>query len=82
MRNENRKRSCVAIIGTMTQTMRAQSVLQAALIRTRLIKADASKSGGGCAYALSYPCELGDRLNMILYREGILPISFYDEAAP
>lgn len=77
MRNNDQKGVCVAVIGSMTQAMRAQSILSAASIRTRLIKADSAKTGGGCAYALSYACEQDDNVRGVLYNAGIRPHSFY-----
>ena len=47
---------CVAVIGSMTQAMRAQSVLASSAIRTEVIKADSSQTRRGCAYALSFSC--------------------------
>ena len=77
MRNNDQREECVAVIGSLTQTMRAQSVLSSASVRTRLIKADSAKTGKGCAYALSYSCAYEDRLRSVLYNAGIRPQYFY-----
>ena len=71
------KEECVAVIGSMTQAMRAQGVLSRAAIRTEVIKADSSKLGRGCAYALSYPCMQRENLKRVLRDSGIRVRSFY-----
>jgi hypothetical protein len=77
MRNDFKFGECVAVIGSMTQAMRAQSILASAAIRTNVIKADSSKTGGGCAYALSYSCEQEDNVRSVLFNAGIRPQGFY-----
>ena len=77
MRNDFKLGECVAVIGSMTQAMRAQSVLASAAIRSNVIKADSSKTGRGCAYALSYSCEQDDNVRVVLYQSGIRPRDFY-----
>ena len=77
MRNENETGECVAVIGSMTRAMRAQSVLAAAAIRTRVIKADPMQNGRGCAYALSYTCHQSGNVKRVLADAGIRPRGFY-----
>ena len=77
MRNEINETECVAVIGSMTQAMRAQNVLAAAAIRTEVIKADSSKTGRGCAYGVSYSCLQDGNVRGVLQNAGIRPRSFY-----
>jgi len=70
MRNNQETGECIAIIGSMTRVMRAQSVLAAAAIRVQIVKADSGHGGGGCAYALSYPCAQTGNVKRILSDEG------------
>ena len=77
MRNDFKSGECVAVIGSMTQAMRAQSILASAAIRANIVKADSSKTGSGCAYALSYSCEQDDNVRGVLYNAGIRPRNFY-----
>ena len=77
MRNDFKSGECVAVIGSMTQAMRAQSILASAAIRASIVKADSSKTGSGCAYALSYSCEQDDNVRGVLYNAGIRPRNFY-----
>lgn len=62
---------CTAVIGSVTQTMRAQRVLANAAIPTEVIKADSAVTGRGCAYALSYSCVQDGNVRTILHRAGI-----------
>ena len=71
MRNKSEKSECIAVIGSMTQTMNAQNVLARAAIRTEVVKADSVNSGRGCAYALSYDCAQDANLKRVLQLGGI-----------
>ena len=77
MRNYTDDQECVAVIGSMTQAMRAQNVLASAAIRAEVIKADSSKTGRGCAYAVSYSCMQDGNVRSVLNRSGIRVRSFY-----
>ena len=77
MRNYTDDQECVAVIGSMTQAMRAQNVLASAAIRAEVIKADSSKTGRGCAYAVSYSCMQDGNVRSVLNRAGIRVRSFY-----
>lgn len=81
MRNDFKFGECVAVIGSMTQSMRAQSILASAAIRSSVVKADSSRIGGGCAYALSYSCEQDDNVRSVLFNAGIRPLGFYGGGA-
>ena len=71
MRNNIANGGCVAVIGSMTRTMRAQSVLKAAGIRAQIINADFLQSKNGCAYALSYSCAQSPNVRKLLVDKGI-----------
>ena len=73
MRNDSQRKEkeCIAIIGSVTQAMHAQRVLNAASIRTELVKADSSVTGRGCAYALLYPCIMEDAVLRTLQQDSI-----------
>ncbi len=71
MRNNSERSACVCVIGSMTQAMRAQSVLAAAAIRAEVVKADSTQTGRGCAYALSFPCIWENDVKRILRDAGI-----------
>ena len=79
MRNNSERGACVCVIGSMTQTMRAQSVLASAAIRAEVVGADSSKNGRGCAYALSYPCIWENDVKRILRDAGIRVRARYEE---
>lgn len=71
MRNYQRESECVALIGSMTQALRAQRLLASAAIRSDVIKADGVRGRRGCAYALSYPCYQNNNVIQLLRAEGI-----------
>ena len=69
---------CIAVIGSMTQAMRAQRALANAAARAEVIKADSAITGRGCAYAISYSCLQAEHVKMILKTAGIRVRSYYD----
>ncbi len=77
MRNQQQNQECIAVIGSMTQAMHAQNVLASAAIRVQVIKADSSKTGRGCAYAISYPCVQDGNVRSVLQKMGVTVRSFY-----
>ena len=78
MSENERRYECVAVIGSMTQAMRAQKVLSGAAVRAEVIKVDSALTGKGCAYAVSYSCLQADHVKMILKNAGIRVRSYYD----
>lgn len=78
MPENERRYECVAIIGSMTQAMRAQKILSNAAVRTEVIKIDSALTGKGCAYAVSYSCLQADHVKMILKNAGIRVRRYYD----
>jgi hypothetical protein len=72
---------CLAVMGSMTQAMRAQKVLAGAAVRAEIVKADSAHTRRGCAYALSYPCSQENNVRTILSSAGIRVRSYYQEEA-
>lgn len=62
---------CTAVIGSMTQAMKAQSVLSEAAIRTTLTKISSSKTHNGCAYGVDFPCTQSGNVRVILTNAGV-----------
>lgn len=74
MRRNDMNRSsglCTAVIGSMTQAMKAQTTLSEAAIRATLTKISSSRTMGGCAYGVDFPCTQSGNVRMILERSGI-----------
>ena len=63
--------SCTAVIGSMTGAMRAQSILAEAAIRAVVVKVSSSKSTGGCAYGVDFPCTQMSNAKAILSHAGV-----------
>ena len=63
--------TCTAIMGPMTQAMKAQAVLGEAAIRTSIIKISSSTGHNGCAYGVEYPCTQQQNVRMILNQASI-----------
>ena len=72
MQTEYGKRACVAVIGSMTQAMRAQKALERASIPARVEKADSSATRRGCAYGVTYDCSWEGAVREVLRRSGIV----------
>ena len=70
---------CLAVMGSMTQVLRAQKVLADAAVRAEVVKADSAHTRRGCAYALSYPCSQENNVRTILSSAGIRVRDFYRE---
>ena len=81
MQNNFYSYGCLAVIGSVTQTLRAQKVLLGAAIRAEVVKADSAHTRRGCAYALSYPCSQENNVRTILSGAGIRVRDFYREDA-
>ena len=81
MQNDFYSFGCLAVMGSMTQALRAQKVLAGAAVRTEVVKADSEHTRRGCAYALSYPCSQEGNVRTILSSEGIRVRDFYREGA-
>ena len=72
---------CLAVMGSMTQAMRAQKMLAGAAVRADVVKADSAHTRRGCAYALSYPCAQENNVRTILAGAGIRVRDYYREDA-
>lgn len=59
-------KECVAEIGSMTQTMRAQKLLSQSAIPTTVVKSSASDGSTGCAYGLLFFCEHKENVENLL----------------
>ena len=62
---------CIAVIGSVTRAMRAQSVLRAAGVGCVVVKAESGKLEQGCVYGVSCSCRLRGQIEGILKSVGI-----------
>lgn len=62
---------CTAVIGSMTQAMRAQSLLAEASIRAAIVKVSSAKTTGGCAYGVDFPCTQSANVRTVLEQAGV-----------
>ena len=67
---KDQQSGCIAVIGSVTQAMRAQKELANQAIPTNLVKTSGS-GFRGCSYALSYSCSQDANVEMILARAKI-----------
>ncbi len=81
MQNDFYSFGCLAVMGSMTQVLRAQKVLSDAAVRAEVVKADSAYTRRGCAYALSYPCSQENNVRTILSGAGIRVRDYYREDA-
>lgn len=63
--------NCTAVIGSMTLTMKAQTLLSEAAIRGSIVKLSSAGRAGGCAYGLDFPCTQSIHVDRILRGGGI-----------
>ena len=66
----NQQRGCLAIIGSMTQALRAQRLLAGVAIPSDTVKANGN-DGRGCTYALSLSCTQVENARRILMKGGV-----------
>lgn len=57
---------CQALIGSVTQAMKAQEALSKAAIPSRVIKSEASSSRRGCIFGIRYSCAQEGNVKTIL----------------
>jgi len=77
MRNDFKYDRCTAEIGSVTDAMRAQSLLAREGIYCEVIQGDSSQHRRGCVYAISYDCRQERDLKNVLKSAGIRVRSFY-----
>ena len=63
------QKGCMCVIGSMTQTMRAQRALAKEAIQADTVKSDTGSRG--CAYALSFSCTQQKNVQRILEKNGV-----------
>ncbi len=63
--------TCTAVIGSMTQAMKAQSLLAEAAIRAAVVKVSSAKTTGGCAYGVDFPCTQSANVRTVLEQAGV-----------
>lgn len=64
-------RTCTAVIGSMTQAMKAQSLLADAAIRGGITKISSARTHNGCAYGVEFPCTQSANVRTVLERGGV-----------
>ncbi len=63
--------TCTAVIGSMTQAMKAQSALAEAAIRAGITKISSSQTHNGCAYGVDFSCTQSGNVRTVLNRAGV-----------
>ncbi len=63
--------TCTAVIGSMTQALRAQNLLADAAIRATVTKISSSETRGGCAYGVDFPCTQASNVRTVLDAAGV-----------
>lgn len=71
MQNQKSNASCTAILGSVTQAMRAQRALASAAILSEVRKVDAVSGRRGCAYGIEYSCLQRGNVKAVLEGAGI-----------
>lgn len=59
---------CISAKKSMTHAVKARRVLESAGIRCEIVNIDSSVTKRGCAYGVSFPCDMKDRVQSLLRR--------------
>ena len=59
---------CISAKKSMTHAVKARRLLSAAGIRCEIVNIDSSVTKRGCAFGVTFPCEMMDRVRSILHR--------------
>lgn len=62
---------CIVTMKTMTAAQRARRAANAAGVDCRIVSLDRNMTKNGCAYGLSYPCHMGEKLILHFERQGV-----------
>ena len=62
---------CIVTMKTMTAVEKARRVANSAGVECRIVSLDRNMTKNGCAYGLSYPCHMGERLLHRLSERGV-----------
>lgn len=62
---------CIAAIGSVTQTMKAQNALSQESIASKILKLDSTMAKKGCSYGLEFPCYYRNNVRMIIEAAGL-----------
>lgn len=71
--------SCIAVTGSMTGAMKAQSILASAAIHSTVTKVSSSKNSRGCVYGVSFPCIQERNVKVIFDNAGFRVRGFIDK---
>lgn len=59
---------CISAKKSMTHAVKARRVLSAAGVPCEIVNLDSNVTKNGCAYGVSFPCAMTDRVQKILGR--------------
>lgn len=71
MRNFQNDTDCFALVGSLTDAMRAQNALTYSGIRAEVVQANQASVKRGCAYAIRFFCDEQERIRPLLRNAGI-----------
>ena len=75
----NTHRKCIAAMGSMTATVKAQRVLLDKGIQAEVIALAPEDTRRGCAYGLEFACHLQDETRTALRAARITPSQYIDK---
>lgn len=59
---------CISAKKSMTHAIKAKKVLESSGIRSEIVSLDSSVTKRGCAYGVSFPCNMTERVQAILHK--------------
>ncbi len=70
----------LAIIGSVTQAMRAQKILSNAAIRADVVKTEGKRAHAGCIYAIAFAPSQENNVRTVLSNAGVRVREFVSES--
>ena len=78
MKEKRMQGQCMASLGSMTQAMQARGALAGAAIRAEIVETDGNRAKRGCAYAVTFPCDVRENVRRVLKSAGIRVREYYE----
>lgn len=74
----NQSTICIAAIGSLTLSLKAQRALQAAELPAEVVSLSREETRQGCAYGVSFPCGTRNQVRGILATQRLFPTQYIE----
>lgn len=69
---------CIAAIGSLTLSLKAQRMLQAAGLAAEVLALSREETRQGCAYGVSFPCNVRNQVRNTLAAQRLFPTQYIE----